>query len=132
MLEAGALAAAAAGFLAPYVSQVAGTLAERMTGDVTERLVKLYDTVKAKLTGAAAEEALADFEHKPDDARCKAALELQLEKAIETDPEFRKTLAALVEEIKAKGGDAIVQTASTTGDHNVTTQIAGSGNVVQR
>jgi hypothetical protein len=36
------------------------------------------------------------------------------------------------EEIKAKGGDSIVQTANVTGDHNITTQIAGSGNVVQR
>jgi hypothetical protein len=40
-------------------------------------------------------------------------------------------LAALVEEIKAKGGDAIVQTANVTGYRNVTTQIAGSGNVVR-
>ena len=51
--------------------------------------------------------------------------------AIEVDPEFRETLAALVE-IRAKGGDAIVQTANVTGGRNVTTQIAGSGNVVQR
>ena len=131
MIEAGALAAAAAGFLAPYASQVASKLAEKVTGDVTTQLVRLYDTVKAKLTGPAAKEALAEFEAKPEDGRRKAALELQLEKAIEADPEFRKTLAALVEEIKAKGGDAIVQTANVTGDRNVTTQIAGSGNVVR-
>jgi hypothetical protein len=68
---------------------------------------------------------------KPEDARRKGALEVQLEKAIEADPDFQRTLAALVEEIKAKGGDSIVQTATTTGDHNVTTQIAGSGNVVR-
>jgi hypothetical protein len=131
MIEAGALAAATAGFLAPYAFQVASKLAEKVTGDVTTQLVKLYDTVKAKLTGPAAKEALAEFEAKPEDGRRKAALELQLEKAIEADPEFRKTLAALVEEIKAKGGDAIVQTAKVTGDRNVTTQIAGSGNVVR-
>jgi hypothetical protein len=68
---------------------------------------------------------------KPEDARRKGALEVQLEKAIEADPDFQRTLAALVEEIKAQGGDSIVQTATTTGDHNVTTQIAGSGNVVR-
>jgi hypothetical protein len=56
---------------------------------------------------------------------------VQPEKAIEADPGFRRTLAALVEEIKAKGGDTIVQTANVTGDHNVTTQIAGSGNVIR-
>jgi hypothetical protein len=38
----------------------------------------------------------------------------------------------LVEEIRAKGGDAIVQTANVTGDWNVTTQIAGAGNFVRR
>jgi hypothetical protein len=43
-----------------------------------------------------------------------------------------KTLAVLVEEIRAKGGDAIVQTANVTGDRNVTTQIAGAGNFVRR
>jgi hypothetical protein len=130
-MGAGELAAAAVAYLTPYALQVAGKLTEKFTGDVTERLVKLYDTVKTKLTGAAEKEALAEFKAKPDDARRTGALEVQLEKAIEADPEFRKTLAALVEEIKAKGGDSIVQTATTTGDHNVTTQIAGSGNVVR-
>jgi hypothetical protein len=53
-------------------------------------------------------------------------------KAIEADPDFGRTLTALVEEIKAKAGDALVQTANVTGERNVTTQIAGSGNVVRR
>jgi hypothetical protein len=128
MLGVGELAAAAAMFLG---ATAAGKMAETIGGEVGTRVVKLYDAVKAKLIGAAAQEALADFEAKPDDARRKGALELQLEKAIGADPEFRETLAALVEEIKAKGGDRIVQTANVTGDQNVTTQIAGSGNVVR-
>ena len=56
---------------------------------------------------------------------------MQLKKALEVDPAFRAELATLVEEIKAKGGDQIIQTANVTGDSNVTTQIAGSGNVVR-
>ena len=131
-MGAGELAAAAAGFLAPYVSQVGSTLAQKVTGDVTTQLVKLYDAVKIKLTGPAAQEALTEFATEPDDARRKAALEVQLEKAIEADPDFREALAELVEEIKAKGGDAILQTANITGDRNVTTQIVGAGNVVRR
>jgi hypothetical protein len=130
-MEAGALAAAAMGYLAPYAAQVAGQVGTKIAGDLGDRLVALWDKVQGKLTGAAAKEALADFEAKPDDARRRGALELQLEKAIAADPEFQKTLAALVEEIKAKGGDALVQTATVTGDHNVTTQIAGSGNIVR-
>ena len=123
------LAAAAAAFMG---AKAAGKMAETIGGEVGTRVIKLYDAVKAKLTGAAAKEALAEFEAKPEDARRKGALEVQLEKAIEADPDFRETLAALVEEIRAKGGDAIVQTATVTGDRNVTTQIAGSGNVVRR
>ena len=129
MLGVGELAAAAATFVGV---KAAGKTAETIGTEVGNRLIKLYDTVKAKLTGAAAQEALTDFEAKPEDTRAKGALELQIEKAIEADPGFGKTLAALVEEIKAKGGDALVQTANVTGDENVTTQIAGSGNVVRR
>jgi hypothetical protein len=128
MLGVVELATAAATF---FGAKAAGKMAETVGSEVGTRAIKLYDTIKAKLTGAAAQEALAEFEAKPDDARRKGALEVQLEKAIEADPEFRETLAALVEEIKAKGGDAIVQTANVTGDQNVTTQIAGSGNVVR-
>ena len=56
---------------------------------------------------------------------------MQLKKALEADPAFRTELASLVEEIKAKGGDQIIQSANVTGDQNVTTPIAGSGNVVR-
>jgi len=129
MMGVGELATAAATFLGV---KAAGKVAETVGTEVGNRVIKLYDTVKAKLTGPTAKEALADFEAKPDDVRRKGALELQLEKAIEADPDFRETLAELVEEIRAKGGDAIVQTANVTGGRNVTTQIAGSGNVVRR
>ncbi len=74
---------------------------------------------------------MADLEKQPDDAANQAALRVQLKKPLEADPAFRAELGALVEEIKAKGGDQIVQSASVTGDQNVTTQIAGSGNVVR-
>ena len=60
-----------------------------------------------------------------------ALLRVQLKKALEADPAFRAELATLVEEIKAKGGDQIIQSANVTGDPNVTAQIAGSGNVVR-
>ena len=86
--------------------------------------------MKAKLTGGGAE-ALADLEKQPKDADNQAALRVQLKKALEADPAFRAELATLVDEIKAKGGDRIIQIANVTGDQNVTTQIAGSGNVVR-
>ena len=54
-----------------------------------------------------------------------------LKKAVEADPAFRADLATLVEEIKANGGDQIIRSVTVTGDNNVTTTIAGSGNVVR-
>jgi hypothetical protein len=102
---------------------------EAIGGEAGKRLiVELWDKVKAKLAGR---DALVDLEASPDDGDAPAALRLQLKKALEADPGFRAELAALVEEIKAKGGDRIIQSANVTGDHNVTTQIAGSGNVVR-
>ena len=77
-------------------------------GEAGERIVKLYDKVKAKLTGGGAE-ALTDLEKQPQDADSQAALRVQLKKALEADPAFRAELATLVEEIKAKGGDQIIQ-----------------------
>ncbi len=48
-----------------------------------------------------------------------------------SEPAFREELEKLVGEIREKGGDRITQIANVTGDQNVTTQIAGSGNVVR-
>ena len=119
----GELAVAAVALLATKAVEAVG-------GEAGERIVKLYDKVKAKLTGSGAE-ALTDLEKQPQDADSQAALRVQLKKALEADPAFRAELATLVEEIKAKGGDQIIQSANVTGDQNVTTQITGSGNVVR-
>lgn len=124
------LAGSAVALVAPYLAEGGKELAKKVGGAAGGRIVKPYDKVKAKLTGGGAE-ALADFEKRPEDANNRAALRVQLRKALESDPAFRAELAALVEEIKAKGGDQIIQKANVTGDHNVTTQIAGSGNVVR-
>lgn len=125
------LASAAVGLLAPFVAKGAEELAESFGGEIADRLVQLYDSVKARLTGAAAKEALADLEAKPEDDRRKAALELQLEKALDADLAFREEVARLIGEIKAKGeGDVISQIANVTGDQNRVAQIAGSHNKV--
>jgi hypothetical protein len=122
MMGVGELAVAAVALLASKaVEAVGGEAGKRLIGD-------LWDRVKAKLAGR---DAFADFEASPEDGDAQAALRLQLKKALEVDPAFRAELSTLVEEIKAKGGDQIIQKANVTGDHNVTTQIAGSGNVVR-
>jgi hypothetical protein len=129
-MDSATLAGAAVALVAPYLAEGGKELAKKVGGEAGERIVKLYDKVKATLTGGGAE-ALADLEKQPEDADTKAALRVQLKKALEADPAFRAELATLVEEIKAKGGDQIIQSANIVGDQNVTTQIAGSGNVVR-
>jgi hypothetical protein len=124
MMGVGELAAAAGGYL---VAKASGKLAENVGGEVGNRIVKLWDKVRAKLAG---KEALADFEQAPEDADAQGALRLQLKKALEADPAFRDEVAALLGELKERGGERIVQSATTIGDANLTTQIAGSGNRV--
>jgi hypothetical protein len=124
------LAGSAVALVAPYLVEGGTELAKKVGGEVGERIVKLYDKVKAKLTGGGAE-ALADLEKQPNDADSQAALRVQLKKALEADPAFKDELEKLVGEIREKGGDRISQIANVTGDQNVTTQIVGSGNVVR-
>jgi hypothetical protein len=124
------LAGTAVALVAPYLAEGGKELAKKVGGEAGQRIVKLYDRVKAKLTASGAE-ALADLEKQPQDADNQAVLRVQLKKALEADPAFRAELATLVEEIKARGGDQIIQSANIIGDSNVTTQFVGSGNVVR-
>ena len=105
---------------------------EAVGGEAGERIVKLYDRVKSKLTGVTAPRLVANLGEQPKDADSQAVLRVQLKKALEADPAFGQELATLVEEIKAKGGDQIDPDGHRhDGDNNVTTTIAGSGNVVR-
>jgi hypothetical protein len=122
------LAGTAVALVGPYVAKGAEELAKKAGGEVVPRVVKqLWDAVRGRLAG---KEALADVEAKPDDQRRWAALELQLEKALEADPGFRDAVAKLVSDIPEEKRAAIQQIANVTGDRNVTTQIAGGGNQV--
>jgi hypothetical protein len=127
MMGVGELAAAAVTLVGPYVAKGAEELAKKVGGEVGSRVVKLWDAVRGRLAG---KEALADVEAKPDDQRRWSALELQLEKALEADPEFRAEVTRLVEAIPTEQRAAIQQIANVTGNQNVTPQIAGSGNQV--
>ena len=126
------LAGLAVALVAPYLVEGGKELAKKIGGEAGERIVKLYDKVKAKLTGSGAAKDVADFEQAPADQDNQAALRKELKKALEADPAFREELEKLVGEIQAKGGDRITKLiANVTGNQNVTTQIVGSGNVVR-
>ena len=127
MMGVGELATAAVALVAPYLVEGGKELAKKVGAEAGSRIVKLWDAVKGKLAG---KDALADVEAIPGDQRRWSALEVQLEKALEADPAFRETLAKLVEAIPEQDRVAIQQIANVTGDRNVNTQTAGSGNVV--
>ena len=125
------LASAAVALVAPYLAEGGKELAKKVGGEAGERIVNLYDKVKAKLTGGGAE-ALADLEKQPEDADSQAVLRVQLKKALEADPAFRAELVTLIEEIKAKGGDQIIQRINVTGDRTLPRSPAERGSSVPR
>ena len=127
MMGIGELATAAVALVAPYLVNGAEELAKKVGGEVGGRVVKVWDAVKPKLAG---KEAVTDFEKQPEDADFQAAFRVQLRKALEDDPGFREELARLIEAIPEQQRAAIQQIANITGDRNVSTQTAGSGNVV--
>jgi hypothetical protein len=130
-MDPATLAGSAVALVAPYLVEGGKELAKKVGGEAGDRIVELYDKLKAKLTGGGAD-SLADLEKQPRDADSQAALRVQIKKALEADPAFRAELEKLVGEIQETGGDRITKlVANVTGDRNVTTQIAGSGNVVR-
>ena len=88
----------------------------------------LFDKFKQRLKPSGAKEALEDLAKQPDDAAAQGALNIQLRKALSSDPE----LAAFLQEWMTQSGvpSAVTQIANTTGDNNKTIQIVGSGNSV--
>jgi hypothetical protein len=125
------LAGSAVVLLAPYLAEGGKELAKKVGGEAGDRIVRLYDKIKAKLTGGGAE-ALEDLKKQPEDADSQAALRVQIKDALEADPAFQAEVAKLVAEIETRDGDTIRKLiANVTGDRNVTNQIVGSGNMVR-
>ena len=130
MLDLGLLSTSAVAVVSSLLVKGAKTIGADLSKEVSGRVVNLYDALKAKLTGAAASEALAELEKTPNDGDAQAAVRQQVKKALAIDEDFREQTRVLVEEIKEQGGDAVVQMATTIGDHDVTAQVSGQNNVV--
>jgi hypothetical protein len=131
MVPVAELAAAAVAALAPYLSAGATEGAKKLGTAAAERLAGLYDKVKARLTSPLGQGALAAIERAPAKADAQAALRLALETELAENPAFHAELAGLVEELGRVSPGAVSQTSHITGDGNVSTQVAGSGNQVQ-
>jgi hypothetical protein len=96
-MDPATIAALAVGALVRYVSSKAAGLVDKAVDD---RLDRLYDTVRAHVTGdQRAERTLHELEVDPDNARRQGRLELALEGAVEDDPAFAARLAAMLDDL---------------------------------
>lgn len=88
----------------------------------------VLESLKKRLTHAGAKEALEDLSQEPDNKAAQGALEMQLRKALQADPELATFLKQWTQESIQKAG--ISQVATLTGDNSKIVQITGSGNAV--
>ena len=129
MLSLDAIAAAIVLYLTPYLAEAGKGAAKKVGETAAEKVVKLYDTLKAKLTHPFAREALTDLAKTPADADTQATFRVQLKKALAGDSQLRDKLGALVETLDRETG-GVRQHMAITGDDNVGIQVEGSGNTV--
>jgi hypothetical protein len=129
MLPVPELAAAAVTVLAPYLQVGATELVKKLGSTTAEHIAGLYDKLKARLASSG-KEALADLEKAPADVDAQGALRHHLKKQLADDPSLQAHVAKLVEALRSPSAAAVLQTASITGDGNISVQIAGSGNQV--
>lgn len=122
-MDVAQLATAAVAILSPYLAKGAEKIAEKLGGD-------LYERVKAKLTTPASRDALREIEKAPGDADAQGAVRLHLRKVLSEDAGFRQALQDLVTRIERERSHEIRQTATTVGTGITTIQITGSGNEV--
>jgi hypothetical protein len=129
MIGLDAIAATIDAYLAPYLAEAGREAAKKVGGAVADKVVKLYETLKTKLTHPFAREALADLEKTPADADTQATFRAQLKKALAADPQLCDELGVLVEELDRETG-GVRQNIAITGNENVAIQVEGRGNTV--
>jgi dTDP-4-amino-4,6-dideoxygalactose transaminase len=123
MSEYGELAQKTVEFLGPCLAAAGGKLVEDGMNAARE---KVFDWLKSKFKKPAQSAALELAAKAPEDAESLAALQFQIERALEQQEEFRKELLErLPKEIVPAG---VAQTLNVTGDNNVAGQFSGSGN----
>ncbi len=127
------LAHSAVQLLTPYLIEAAKAGA----GEVGKGLAKslggaastLRDQIRARLSRHGSVTALERYEAAPADAGRRGALEYAMELALDADPEWRATIAGLVDRLGAEVHTG-AQGMHIEGKGNVGAQVAGAGNHV--
>lgn len=86
------------------------------------------DRLKKRVNHGGVKEAMDDLSKQPDDKAAQGALEMQLRKALQADPDLAAFLKQWASSSESLAGTS--QTANFSGDNNKVTQIVGSGNSV--
>jgi len=119
------LAAAAVGFLAPYLTEAGKAAAKTVGSKTADGAIALLGWMREKMTGRA-KEALDDLEKNPDSQLNQDDVRTQLAKLLEQRPELVPQLTHLLAE-RAAQGDVLTQ---TVGDGGKASQIKGNQNTV--
>ncbi|MFB7370972.1 hypothetical protein ACFC0D_14150 [Streptomyces sp. NPDC056222] len=90
--------------IARYADHLAGATVDSAVDD---RMCRLWDTVTARFSGdPVAEGALRRLQDQPDNTNRRGAVEDHLQELAENDPEFARSLAALLREAAEADDDS--------------------------
>ena len=122
----GDLALSAVVSVSTHLAEAGDKAAKGAAGAVGDRLLKWF---KAKLDDPVERGALEKMEADPWSQGARKMLEGALQERLEKDQALVAELTALLKELGA-GDQSVTQKMNQSGDGNVGTQIAGSGNQV--
>ena len=119
--------AALTAFLAPLLphllkigGDVVDTVADRAGKEVVGFAQRLWDKLRGKVAAKpAADEAVTDVAHHPDDEDLRTALKVQLQKLLEEDAGLAAEVRRIWEEAQAAGAPAIITTVTASGTGSV-------------
>jgi hypothetical protein len=103
------LATAAVSLLVPHLARVAGRVAGSVSEDlddaVAERIDRLYQSVRTRLSGdPLAGGALAQLQAQPEDGCRQGSVQYALAHLVQIDPAFGAALARLVDDARPVAG----------------------------
>ena len=124
MMDPVTLAAAAVGYLVPYLPVLAEGAAKKIGENVPESAGKLVSWLRGKLS-AGGQEALDDLAKQPGDDFTREALKRKIAEAVQADPRLAEELRAL---LPADARPLIAQNQTVSGAGAKAAQVAGNHN----